>query len=75
MRRIAKYLDNPYITFTSLYQSGMLDRALTIYKEKGEVTTKDYQSICGEFAFGSNGNPAKYWYTLKELTEQYIDIL
>ncbi len=73
IKRIAKYLGNPYITFTSLYQSGMIDSALTIYKEKGDITTKNYEDICEQFGFGDN--PTKYWYTLKELTEQYIKIL
>jgi integrase len=74
MKRIQKYLDNPYISFTSLYQSGMIELALDIYKEKGIITKDDYIEICDRYNFGS-GDPEKYWYKVKDLSEQYIELL
>jgi len=73
MRRIQKYVGNMYITFSSLYQSGMVEKALDIYKEKNEVTKEDYIRICVEYNYGSEKN--EYWHVLKSLVEQYIEVL
>ena len=66
MKRIQKYLDNPYLSFTSLYQSGMIQLAVDKYKENGVVTKEDYIEICIRFNYGS-GNPEKYWFEVKDL--------
>lgn len=74
MRRIQNYLDNHYLTYTSLYISGMIDIAINIYKEKGEINKDDYIDICAMYDYGINGEN-KYWYKLKGKVEQYIDLL
>ncbi len=74
MKRIQKYLDNPYLSFTSLYQSGMIQLAVDKYKENGVVTKEDYIEICIRFNYGS-GNPEKYWFEVKDLFKQYKKLL
>lgn len=73
MRRIQKYLDNPYISYTSIYQSGMLCMAMDIYKERGEVTREDYVRICDRYNYGSS--PEQYWFNIKKLFEQCQEFL
>lgn len=73
MRRIQTYVDNPYLTYTSLYQSGMLNMAMDIYKEKGEVQKEDYIRICTRFNYGGD-NPEKYWFNIRELFDQYKEL-
>ena len=73
VRRIKKFLDNPYLTLTGLYMSGMINKAMDIYKEKGEVTTKNYKDICDIYNY-SNGNTDNYWYHIKALFEQYKEL-
>lgn len=65
MGRIQRYTDNPYLTVTTLYISGMLDRVFDIYKEKGEVTKNDYLEICLMY------NYEKYWNNIMSLFERY----
>jgi integrase len=74
MRRIQNYLDNHYLTYTALYMSGMIDIAINIYKEKGEINKDDYIDICARYDYGTNGEN-EYWYKLKNKVEQYIDLL
>lgn len=74
MTRIQRYLDNPYLTLTSLYMSGMIQIAIDIYKESGDVTKEDFIDICDGFNYGS-GQPDKYWFNLKSLFEQYKELL
>jgi len=74
MKRIQKIVDNPYLTITSLYNSGMIEMAMNIYKEKGEVTKEDYIDICDRYNFGGD-DPTRYWYVLKDMFEQYKELL
>jgi integrase len=74
MRRIQKYLDNMYISYSSLYMSGMLNAAMEIYKEKGELNKEGYIKICDKYNYGQE-NPEKYWFNLKSLFEQYKELL
>ncbi len=71
MVRLKKWLDNPYLSFTSLYHAGMVQQARDIYEQRGEITTNDYKMICIEFGYGS-GDPDRYWFALKSLFEQSI---
>lgn len=74
MKRIQKYLDNYYISFTSLYQSGMIQMAMDRYEKNGEITKDDYIDICIRFNYGS-GDPEKYWFNVKSLFKQYKELL
>lgn len=74
MKRIQKYVGNPYLNYTSLYNSGMIQMAIDIYREKGEVTKEDYVSICDRYNYGGD-NPERYWFNLKYLFEQYKELL
>lgn len=74
IRRIQKYVRNPYLTYSSLYFSGMIQMAMDIYHEKGEITKKDYIDICDRYNYGS-GDPERYWHVLKEEFEQYKELL
>jgi len=74
MSRMQKYLDSPYLTITTLYQSGMIQSAMDIYKEKGEVDKDDYIDICFRFNYGED-EPEKYWHIIKGLFEQYKNLL
>ena len=69
MYRIKKYLGNPYLSFTSLYQSGMIQMAIDIYKEKGFVDKEDFIDICVRY------NYENYWYNIRDLFNQYKEIL
>ena len=74
IRRIQIWTDNFYLTLTSLYTSGMLDLAMNIYKEKGEITAKDFRDICIKFKYGMDKSE-NYWYNLKNIFEQYNDLM
>lgn len=74
MKRIQKYVDNPYLTYTTLYNSGMIEMAMDIYLKKGEVTKEDFITICDRYNYGS-GDPERYWFNVKSLFEQYKEIL
>lgn len=76
MRKIQKYLDNAYLTITSIYFSGQINMAFEIYKEKGEITKTDYIIICERFNY-SNNNASydSYWFSVKKLFETYKDLL
>lgn len=69
MNRIQHYLDNHYITYTSLYQSGMIQLAINIYQECGDVTSQDFQNICARYGY------EKYWYNIRDLFNQYKELL
>jgi len=79
MRKIQNVTDNKYLTYTSLYNSGMIQMAMDIYKEEGEVTDRDFDDICIRYNYGikeSVGNKeSNYWYVLKDLFNQYKDLL
>jgi len=74
MSRMQKYLDNPYLTITTIHQSGMIQMAMDIYKEKGEVDKDDFINICIRFNYGGD-TPEKYWHIVKSLFEQYKNLL
>lgn len=69
MYRIKKYLGNPYLSFTGLFQSGMIQMAIDIYKEKGFVDKEDFIDICVRY------NYENYWYNIRDLFNQYKEIL
>lgn len=81
MRKIQNICDNKYLTWTSIYMSGMLQMALDILKEKGEVTDRDFNDICIRYNYGieksadSSDKKSDYWFVLKDLFGQYKDIL
>ncbi len=74
MRRMQKYLDNPYLTYTSIFMSGILNMAMDIYKEKSEVSKEDFTRICRKYNYGQD-QPEKYWFNIKALFEQYRELL
>ena len=74
MSRMQKYLDSPYLTVSGIYMSGMVQLAIDIYKEKGEVDKDDYIDICFRFNYGGD-IPEKYWHILKAQFEQYKNLL
>jgi hypothetical protein len=69
-QKIQAYCNNPFITIHNLYISGMITRAIDIYKEKGEVTAEDYLKICKDFKYGIT--PDKYYYKVKQDVEKYL---
>lgn len=82
MRKIQKSCDNKYLTWSSLYFSGMLQMAMDIYKEKGEVTDREFDDICIRFNYGipeltefPDKKISNYWFVLKDLFSQYKELL
>jgi hypothetical protein len=71
--KIQKWVGNQYLTFNTLYQSGMVNMASEILKEKGELTKEDYLDICIRFEYGKK--PEDYWFNVKALVEQYKEFL
>lgn len=71
MQRIKKWCDNDFITIYNLYMSGMINMAMKIYNEKGEITKSDYIDICKRFKYGDK-NPEKYYLKVKEDVELYL---
>jgi len=69
MKRIQDYLGNKHLTQTSIYFSGMLNMAMDIYKEKGEIQKDDLIKICVRYNY-----EIKYWYNIKSLFEQYLEL-
>ncbi len=74
MKRIQKAIDNPYLTYSGLYFSGMVQMAMDVYHEKGEVTKDDYIDICDRYNYGS-GDPERYWYIVQDMFEEYKGLL
>jgi integrase len=72
MKKIQGWVGNPYLTFTSVYMSGMIELTMSIYKEKGEVTKEDYIRICDKFNYGETGE--QYYFVLKTLFEEYKEL-
>jgi site-specific recombinase XerD len=72
MARIQKYVGNRYLTFNSLYMSGMINLAKDILSEKGEITKQDYINICDRFQYGET--PEKYYLNVKYLVELYLSL-
>jgi integrase len=63
-----QYIDNPYISITNIWQSGMIEYAKQIKQEKGSNLVKqDYIEVCKRF-----GHPEKYWSKVKTRIEKYI---
>lgn len=73
MRRLQKYLDNKYLSYTSLFFAGMLNMAMDIYKEKGEIMKEDYVRICARFDYGIS--PDQYWFNLQSMFKQFKELL
>lgn len=71
MKKIQQYCDNPFITVTNLYKSGMISMAIDIYKENKELTKDDYIDICRRYRYGDD-NPERYWFLLKQDVEMYL---
>lgn len=74
MDRIKKWVDNRFITFTSLKESGIIQMVADIREEKGKLTKEDYINVCNHYHYGS-GDSERYWSVVKELFETYLDIL
>ena len=74
MNRFKQWFDNPYLTYTSLRDSGMVQMAIDVYEEKGEVTKEDYMNICDRFNYGTD-SPEGYWNVVRSLFEQYKKLL
>lgn len=74
MNRFKQWFGNPYLTYTSLRDSGMIQTAMDIYDEKGEVTKEDYMDICDRFNYGTE-SPEGYWNVVKTMFEQYKKLL
>lgn len=82
MGKIQRVVDNKYLTWTSLFNSGMIQMCMDIYKEKGEVTDRDFDNICIRYNYGisepvedSTKKQSAYWHVLKDLFGQYKDLL
>ena len=84
MRKIQIATDNKYLTYSSLFFSGMIQMAFDIYKEKGEVTDRNFDDICIRFNYGipeslkesmDDKKSSNYWYVLKDLFNQYLELL
>ena len=73
MSRFKKWLNNPYLTYNALRDSGIVQSAID--KEKnGEITKEDYMDIYDRFNYRVGSNET-YWYTIRSLVEQYREIL
>lgn len=72
MHRIQGWIDNKYLTMTSIYESGMIHLAKQIIAEKGEITIGDYIDIASKFAYGDK--PERYVYNVKQLVDQYLEV-
>jgi hypothetical protein len=67
------WLDNGFLTFNNLYQSGMMNMAKKIFLEKGELTNEDYADICIRYDYREN---AELSYSLiDQLFQQYKDVM
>jgi len=73
MRKMQIFLDNRYLKYTSLFESGMLNMVKNIYKEKGKIEKEDYVEICKIYNHGYN-DPEKYWTNLRDLFNQYREL-
>jgi len=65
-KKIQRIINNRYITYTSLFQAGMIQLAINKYLEKGEVTKVDYVDICKKYNYGGE-DPEKYWFHVEDL--------
>lgn len=73
INRIKKYIGNPYITITSLYESGMINTGLRIMKEQNRDLTKyDYIDIAAQFEYGNQ--PDQYWSIVKKLITKHLEL-
>lgn len=75
LRKIQKILDNYYITWTSIYMSGMLDMLYNLKMEKGELTKEDYNIVCNRFNYAIEDNgEGRYWSNLKTTFHEYLEV-
>lgn len=74
MRMIQKMIDNPYITYTSIFEAGMIQMAINIYEEKGQLIKQDYIDICDWFNYGGD-DPSQYWHVIKTLIKDYKELV
>lgn len=74
MQKIQTWVGDPYLTYTNLFKSGMIEMAMDRYKEKGKIDKKDFIDICERYNYGS-GDPEKYWHVVKGWFEQYKELL
>jgi hypothetical protein len=79
MRKIQEACDNRYLTYSSIYFSGMLQMCFDIYKEKGEITDRDFDDVCVRYNYGVKENTSNkessYWYVIKDMFYQYKELL
>ena len=74
MNRYKQWFDNPYLTYTSLRDSGIIQTTMDVYEKKGEVTKEDYMDICDRFNYGTESSEG-YWNVAKTMFEQYKEML
>lgn len=67
LKRVKTYTGNAYITITSIWYSGMLDKAREMYAEKGEMNKEDWIQI-GEMY----GVAAEYWSKTRQRFESML---
>jgi hypothetical protein len=79
IRMIRDWIENPYMTVTNLYFSGMIDMAEKIMEEKGKLEIEDYIKIKDYFDYGKpiiNAKGEEEWnpviYRLKSKVDQYF---
>jgi predicted HNH restriction endonuclease len=69
---IQKMIDNPYITYTSVFEAGMIQLAMKIYEEKGQPKKQDFIDICDRFNYGEDG---QYWFNINTLFKDYKELV
>ena len=72
--KIQNWCGNQFITVFNIYLSGMIDKAIAIYKRDGEIADQDYLRICTEHNYGG-ANPERYMWKLKGIVEQVIKMV
>jgi site-specific recombinase XerD len=73
MFNFKKWLDNEFLTFNNLYQSGMMNMAKKIFLEKGELTRDDYIDICIRYNYREDAEIS--YMLVDQLFQQYRSVL
>jgi len=77
-----KWIGNPYITITNLYNSGIIDYAIQLKNEKGaELDNDDYNNIIEKFTYGNpqiSQDGSEDWSVpiakIKSMVKDYIEL-
>ncbi len=70
MRNIKKFVGNEYMTYTTLYNSGIIEKLINIYDENRVVTNRDFDYI--QAIYGYNISKQQ---NVKIMFEQYLRLL